>query len=335
MTPRSKNILVGFFVLGLTVGLIAFVAWLGSSAIQDESDLYLVYLEEAVAGLSVNASVRYKGVDIGLVEKIRINPQNSNEVEVLLRIKRGAPIKEDSLAILTSRGITGIQYIEISGGSQDVPILKVQEGQDYPVIKSGKSTFAAMEAAIGPILANINVAIEDIHGILKSANPKQLENILTDVRKVTRAVGDNAEGINAMIKDVRTTTDSVQKGAVRFESILSSVDESIKNEKGKVSNIINNLDQALNTLNKQILQTDVPQMSKDIKATLSETRSLVHTISRSAEEADLGNLGSEVKDTLKELQKLSQTLNRVAGDIGNQPSSLLFGQSKTEINIRK
>ena len=111
MTPKSKNILVGIFVIFFSLGAIACITWLGSTAVREETDTYIAYLDESVSGLSQNSPVKYKGVTIGQVKKIQINPNNSNQVELQLIIKRGTPIKVDSELILTSQGITGLQYI--------------------------------------------------------------------------------------------------------------------------------------------------------------------------------------------------------------------------------
>ena len=77
--------------------------------------------------------------------KIGINPKNTEQVEVLITILKSTPIKSDTVAKLTSQGITGLSYINLSLGSNNAPPLVAKEGQDYPVIKTLPSFFERFE----------------------------------------------------------------------------------------------------------------------------------------------------------------------------------------------
>jgi phospholipid/cholesterol/gamma-HCH transport system substrate-binding protein len=83
--------LVGAFVLVLGAALIAGVLWLASGgAFQKKYDLYLAIVDESVAGLNLNAPVKYSGVDVGKVREIRLDPRNPERVNLLFAIERGA-----------------------------------------------------------------------------------------------------------------------------------------------------------------------------------------------------------------------------------------------------
>ncbi len=99
--------IVGAFVLGLGAVLVAGVLWLASGgAFGTKYDLYLAIEDESVAGLNVNAPVKYKGVDVGKVRSIRLDPVNPERVNLIFAIERGTPIKEDTLAVLKTQGLT-------------------------------------------------------------------------------------------------------------------------------------------------------------------------------------------------------------------------------------
>ncbi len=360
MTPKTKNIIVGIFVVVLSLGMIFFVTWMGSTAIQEESEIYIVYLDEAVSGLSPNAPVKYKGVNIGQVSVIQINPNNSNQVELQLRIRQGAPIKQDSTAVLTAQGITGLQYIEITGGSQDMPMLQPQDEGSLPVIPAGKSTLATVEAAIGPILTNINYTIADIREILKNTNPEHLEHILADVQTVTGSFADHSDDIfqdvrdtanglnqitqetNTLITDLRgffkvqqrqftSTMSDIQKLTTRLNHLIVQVDN--QNVISEFNKTIRDLDYLIQTLNGKRNGKGVMTVTQELETTLQEVQTLSRTLGRIAEESDIATTLEELRITLQEVQELSQTLNQVADEVGKRPSALLFGNSKEEIRI--
>ena len=84
--------LVGGFVLLLGAALIAGALWLASGgAFQKKYDLYLAVEEESVAGLNLNAPVKFNGVDVGKVREIHIDPANPERVILLFAIELAAP----------------------------------------------------------------------------------------------------------------------------------------------------------------------------------------------------------------------------------------------------
>ena len=73
METKVNYAAVGAFVVLLGAVLIASVLWLASGgAWQKKFDLYLAIEDESVAGLNLNAPVKYNGVDVGKVQQIQL-----------------------------------------------------------------------------------------------------------------------------------------------------------------------------------------------------------------------------------------------------------------------
>ena len=124
MQDKVNYALVGAFVIVLGAALVAGVLWLASGASgQKRYDTYQSIIQESVAGLNIDAPVKYLGVDVGKVSEIAIDPLNSRQVRLRFLIERGTPIKQDSEAVLKTQGLTGIAYVELSGGSAGSPPL--------------------------------------------------------------------------------------------------------------------------------------------------------------------------------------------------------------------
>ena len=109
METKVNYAFVGAFVLVLGAALVAGVLWLATGGMmQKKYAPYLAVENESVAGLNLNAPVKYNGVDVGKVEVIRLDPHNPERVILLFAIERGTPIKTDTVAILKTQGLTGI-----------------------------------------------------------------------------------------------------------------------------------------------------------------------------------------------------------------------------------
>ena len=77
--------MIGLFVtIGVLIGLIA-VVWLGASKYFEKGGTYVTYFNESVQGLQKDSTVKYRGVDVGRVEKIRVAADN-NLIEVVIKV---------------------------------------------------------------------------------------------------------------------------------------------------------------------------------------------------------------------------------------------------------
>ena len=155
METKVSLAAVGIFVIVLAVAGIAGGLWLASGTYHRKVyDLYETYMTESVAGLNVNATVRYRGVDVGLVRAVGLAPDNVEQVRVTLAIERGTPVKTDTVATLRTLGLTGIAFIELNGGRRESPALQAAPGQKLPVIQSAPSLIAGLETSVPALTAS-------------------------------------------------------------------------------------------------------------------------------------------------------------------------------------
>ena len=61
-----------------------------------------------MSGLQQGGQVLYRGIPIGQVDDIRIDPDNVETVLVMVDVDRETPIKADTVATLEFQGLTGI-----------------------------------------------------------------------------------------------------------------------------------------------------------------------------------------------------------------------------------
>ena len=94
METKVNFAVVGAFVLLLGTVLVAGALWLASGgAFQKKYDVYQAVVNESVAGLNLNAPVKYNGVDVGKVKEIRLDSGSPERVILRFAIERGTPIR--------------------------------------------------------------------------------------------------------------------------------------------------------------------------------------------------------------------------------------------------
>jgi phospholipid/cholesterol/gamma-HCH transport system substrate-binding protein len=291
--------IVGAFVLVLGAVLIAGVLWLASGgAIRKRHDLYLAIEHESVAGLNLNAPVKYNGVDVGKVRRIRLEPGNPQQVNLLFAIERGTPIKEDTVAVLKTQGLTGIAYVELSGGARDSPQLTATAGSEYPVITTKPSLSARLENVLSSVLAHLDSTSTNINSILSDENRAAFKDALADIAAVARTIAARRETLDAGITSAARTFHNSARASTQLDPVIERISRSAE---------------AVEKMGNEVARTSasagqtVSEVGADMKRFTAETL-------------------PELERLLGELGVLSTSLRRLSEQAERNPAGLVFGR---------
>lgn len=200
METDKRYFTVGLFIIGVSVAAAFFVVWLVGTGHRDDV-LYRIHFADSVSGLSVGDPVRFHGVDVGTVKSIALDPADSRLVQVDIRLRKEAPVKTDTKATLNLKGITGVVFIELNGGSPGASTLvdSTREGQ-VPEIPSEKGTLAAILELLPKLLEKFS-AIEN-----------QVKKVVTDIGAVTSEIKENPSLLLRAPKEKTIPTDKNASG---------------------------------------------------------------------------------------------------------------------------
>lgn len=169
----------GLFILGFAFAAAIFAVWLGSPGSHDDV-VYRIHFPESVSGLTAGDQVKYRGVDVGTVKSIVIDPDNSRLVLVEVRLRKETPVKTDTRASLALKGFTGAVFIELNGGDQAAKtLLAATPRGKVPEIPSEKTGLKAMLDELPKLVAKFG-ALED-----------QVKKVVTNAGALTEKVKAN------------------------------------------------------------------------------------------------------------------------------------------------
>lgn len=224
MENKVNYAVVGAFVIVLGTAFIAGVLWLAAGGnVQKRYEPYQSIVEESVAGLNIDAPVKYLGVNVGKVSAINIDPQNSQQVLLKFLIDRGTPIKEDTVAVLKSQGLTGIAYVEIDGGSAESPPLVPTREIPIPTIRSKPSLSARLESVAATVLGNLDRVTTSLDAMLDADNRMALKTTLADTALLMRALSSQREALNASITSAARITRNTALASEQFSPAMDRV----------------------------------------------------------------------------------------------------------------
>jgi len=286
-------------VLSLGAVLIAVVLWLASGGtFQKKYDVYLAIENESVAGLNLNAPVKYNGVDVGKVQLIELDANNPQRVNLLFAIERGTPIKEDTVAVLKTQGITGITYVELNGGALNAPPLRTAPGATYPVIRTKPSLSARLENVLTSVLAKLDNTSSSINAVLSKENRAAFNSALTDIATVARTIAARKDSIDSSITHAAQTLDNTAKATANMGSVVDRIGRSAD---------------AVEKMGVSVTQTSV------------STGKAVDTVGADVRRFSTETL-PELERLIGELSSLSTSLRRLSEQTERDPRGLLFGR---------
>lgn len=297
---------MGAFVLVLGAALVGIILWLAAGGtLHVKYDLYQAIEDESVAGLNLNAPVKYNGVDVGKVRSIDLDRSNPGRVVLLFAIEHGTPIKQDTVAVLKTQGLTGIAYVELSGGAPESPPLATLPGNTYPVIPTQPSLAARLENVLTDALAKIDSTTSNINAILSDENRQAFTNTLADLAVVAHTVAARQKQIDAGIASAARTFDNTAKLTAQMGPVIERVGRSAD---------------------------AIEKMGNDVAATSRSAGKTVEAAGKTVDSvgADIRHFTSETLPELErllgELSTLSTSLRRLTQQTERDPRGLIFGR---------
>lgn len=321
MESKLNYTIVGLFVALLFSGSLIFLYWLSKSSGNQQYDYYHVYMTESVSGLSTDASVKYLGVDVGRVTEVAINPTNSEQVVLLLQIRQGIPVKVDTKASLRFYGVTGLAFIELTGGGKHSPLLVPKQMGDIPEIPESASTFSNIEKTLNDLAANSANVLKKIDLLLSVDNLNNVDRILVETKLILSAFHQYQPHIARLIeqgviaeKSVDDAFKKISKAAEGVATISASIAGNVRVMQEDFSNTLSEIDSAAQS---------VKNMADSFQHNYADSgQEITEEVSQSI---------TSFQQLLSEMEILVLDLQRTARKVETSPSDLFLKSNKTKL----
>lgn len=327
MSAHTNYFKLGLFVIGAVLLLVCMLIFLGLGSLRKDKVMLETYFNESVQGIDVGSPLKFKGVKIGSIERIRFVFNKYHDIKevpfryvlVEMALDPDAPLDsggaslrealarevENGLRIrIAPQGLTGTAYLEMDYvnpyANKPLPIGWAPE---YPYVPSSPSTIARLEetfetfskllrkiddAGVDQAVGNINALLVVLREAVKNANVPGL-----------------AGNVNSLIQDLRGTNQQLA--------------ELIESKQARES--LTNLGQLLANLN--VSTQNLPQAVADLRKFLRELSTL------------MGSQRDEVQELLQQGKRMMENLNDLTGDAKRNPSRLLFGAPPAKVRPEK
>ncbi|OAM52233.1 mammalian cell entry protein [Methylovorus sp. MM2] len=300
MENRSHAIAVGLFTLILGFALFMAFWWLSGS--RESMRDYVIVSTTPVTGLSTEASVKFRGVEVGKVTDLYLDPKVKTNILIHIEIDDSLQLSTDAYAQIRTQGVTGLAFINLDDSSTTAPVLA--DGATIPL----RPSFLDSLSDKGPELV------------------AQFQTLLKSSSEMTASANEIMKKLDA--EKLNKTVSNLEQASTKITPMLSSLTKAGNSVSGMMSE--KNQTQFANTL-KSLQQTaDAAQpVLGELGETAKEVKGLAKTVEQSTSDLSI-TLNNE---TLPRINRLTdslnqdvQNLNQLIYTIEDNPQSLLVGK---------
>ena len=302
MENKSHALAAGTFVVLLLALVIALSVWLT----RDTRDLqtYELSSPDAVTGLQPQASVRYKGVNIGKVTAIALDPQKIGNVLIQVAIDTQAPITESTFGTLGFQGVTGLAFVQLDDEGQSTVLLPPSEGAP-PRIPMRPSLLTKLTDQGEDLLAKLVTGTERVNTLLSDDNQKALRSTIDNL-------GQAAAGLQQLTASTNKALPQFLEDSRATLKVIQDTSERVGDSADEAKRSAASFKQTTERMNAKDGTLD--QLARGVE-TLALTGQALNT-------ATLPRLNRAVEDTARAARQVSRAVNTV----NDNPQSLIFGQ---------
>jgi len=298
---QVSNFTLGLFVVIAFVIGAAAVVWLGASRYFKTGTTYVTFFDESVQGLEIDSAVKYRGVDVGRVKKIRVAPDH-RLIEVVMTIFEKDVVWPDTVAQKSLAGLSGMSFLSLSPGKPaDFALApKISFPVKYPVIPSKPAQFDQLLSEADKTLGNLKQF--DFKGLsdqMKST-ARSMEGFLTDPR------------MDRIMAHLETVT-------ARLDSTTRAIDNIVAG--GEVKDLLDETRKTLSDTRLLVGEMSEEIRSMDLSKTTANTNRLIEGIDRRTQ-----RITEEISSAAENLGETSGSLDRLIERLRAKPSDIICGK---------
>lgn len=293
MENKSHALLAGLFTILLLAATISIGMWLYRDQVNWVP--YEIATKQSIFGLNPQASVRYRGLEVGRVEEIGFDPNEIGRILVRIQVRPETPVTHSTFATLGYQGVTGIAYVQLDDDGSK-PVTLPSDAQQTARIEMRPNLFDQLQNRGLAIMEQTEEVTRRINTLLADENQQA---VLDSFASLQRAAG----AIEAIPRQLQPTLDQLPAMAGQAQQTLSAL-QGLADDATKLTGSLNTVVEGLDSPN-------------GVLTKIGDSAEQVGSVASRIEQETLP-LANDVRSSVR---ALNRTLNRLS----ERPQSVLFG----------
>ncbi|WP_025042053.1 MlaD family protein [Nitrosospira briensis] len=266
MENRAHALVAGLFVIFLGAAIAAVAMWLSGDTLT--RDKYLLVSAFPITGLNSQATVRYRGLTVGKVEDIRLDPKDSHTILIRIAVDKDLPLTKNAYAQLGYQGLTGLAFVQLNDEGGEAERLKT-DSDNLAQIPFRPSELDSITTSAQRLLSNANGLVERLNLVFDDQNRARFTRIL-----------ENTEGATGQMRHLIT---QLEPGVRKLPGLAADA-SSVLNH---TDQLVIGLNQITTKLNQQGGAIDsLSQTAGELTGTMHKLHGVAEGITRNSRNVD-------------------------------------------------
>lgn len=283
METRANYILIGAFTLAGILGAFGFFLWLAKFEVTRQYAYYDVLFDN-VSGLSAAGGVSYNGLPVGQVISLNLDEDDPSKVRVRIEVDADIPVTKETIAQLQSLGVTGVGYVELTGGSSTADRLP-----NNSVIKSKRSTIQSLFEGAPKVLDEAVSLLQELNSIVDEKNQKAVSDILANLASATGRLDKTLSDFESVSGNIGDAAKQIGEFTTKLDPLISAAESTLQTGSETLKSVKSASDTAKEALEeaKVTLATTNRTIEEDVRPLIQRGSNLVDHLTRLSEEASV------------------------------------------------
>ena len=275
-----------------------------------------------MSGLEIGSAVRYRGIRVGRIEDIYIDEDDITALIVKISIEPEVPIKEDTEAMVTYFGITGLKMIELQGGTNEAKAL-----EPGSFVKAGVSLVDTMTDQAEVIARKLELILNNIAEMTEASRRNQFYRLVNNTSNTLETfqtlLDTNKVNLYHTIRNISEF--SAQLDTLTSSSILLVNDLRTITSSDELTNSVKNMEEITTEIKEAKISELIAKLTKAVEQTDKTFTHLDLTLLKSRH---------DILSSTEILRESLENFNEFTRMISENPSLLLRSGQQPEIEGR-
>lgn len=310
MERDARYTAVGAFVILVTVMAGLFVYWYSEGRDRRSYVPYEIYFPGTVTGLSEGGSVRYLGVEVGKIRRIRLDSRSAERVQVQVEIDQATPVSAKTTAELSMLSLaTGLLYIDLKQNTGGREVLPPVPSEHDPVINTVRSNFDTFLASLPELAGSAAVLLQRAQEIFSPENSAALADMVKNLHEVSRQLPGTMERADTLLTDMDLTANEVRKLVAGLQAATNQLAP-------EVTSVIDRL---------RVTADNLEKTSAEVRRFVEDNRGTVTGFAQDGL--------PQIQRTLEEARAAAESVRELAKSLKDNPSQLIYQREKGGVEV--
>ncbi len=312
MESRAHAIAAGLFTVLLGIGVVVAALWFSRENYDHVT--YVLESKHSVSGLSPQAPVRLRGVQIGKVQSIEFDDEDPRMILITILVKGGSRISRGTSAQLGSQGITGISYVMLEDDGKKPEFLPptTDKASRIPV---KRALFDEIANSGQDILYQVSKVAQQAEVLLNEPNQAQLFGMISSVQGATDRLATLAQTLEPGARSLPALAGDARKVMAAADVALRDIQPVLQEAKATLAGI-----------DKLTLEYAQRAQALDRVAKSAEQIGVASQGAATSVSTVAADIAPRMNALIEELARNSRNLDRLLAELNERPQGLVFGR---------